>query len=328
MNQSKKGTQPTMNKILQLTLSLAALAVSAQAQTITTTTFGSGANQFSIDFVTIGNPGNVADTTGFPNPAGSVSYIYNIGKYEVSRGMIEKANAAGGLGITLQDMTSYGGNGVNRPATGISWNEAARFVNYLNTSKGYQAAYNFTTSGANADITLWGAGQYSGSNQFRHKDAYYFLPSMDEWYKAAYGSPSGTWYNYANGSDSAPSAVASGTSGAVYNGQSGPADITNAGGLSAWGTMAQGGNVWEWNESAYDGSNNNPMESRELRGGSWGSGSSVLHASNRDNLVPTIENISGGFRVASVPEPSSGLLVLLGLSAVLRRRRKRSGLAV
>jgi hypothetical protein len=68
------------------------------------------------------------------------------------------------------------------------------------------------------------------------------------------------------------------------------------------------------------------MEGRELRGGSWGSGSSVLHASNRDNLVPTIENISGGFRVASVPEPSSGLLVLLGLSAVLRRRRKPGSL--
>jgi formylglycine-generating enzyme required for sulfatase activity len=299
------------------------LAVSAQAQTITQT-FGSGANQFQMDFVTIGNPGNTADTTGFPNPAGRVNYVYNIGKYEVSRGMIEKANAAGGLGITLQDMTSYGGNGVNRPAAGISWNEAARFVNYLNTSKGYQAAYNFTTSGANADITLWGAGQYSGSNQFRHKDAYYFLPSMDEWYKAAYGSPSGTWYDYPTGSNSAPSAVASGTSGAVYNGQSRPADITNAGGLSAWGTMAQGGNVWEWNESASDGSNNNPMEGRELRGGSWFDGFSDDMAASEPigTVAPSNESNSFGFRVASVPEPSCGLLVLLGLSAVLRRRRK------
>jgi formylglycine-generating enzyme required for sulfatase activity len=325
MNQSKKGTQPTMNKILQLTLSLAALAVSAQAQTIT---FGSDANQFQMEFVTIGNPGNVADTTGSPNPAGRVDYVYNIGKYEVSRDMINKANAAGSLGITLEDMQYYGGNGANRPATGISWNEAARFVNYLNTSQGYQAAYNFTTPGANANITLWGAGQYSGSNRFRHKDAIYVLPSMDEWYKAAYGSPSGTWYNYANGSDSAPSAVASGTSGAVYNGQSGPADITNAGGLSEWGTMAQNGNVWEWNESAFDGSNDDPSVSRVSRGGSWADISSELDASSRISLVPPFELIYFGFRVASVPEPSSGLLVLLGLSAVLRRRRKRSGLAV
>jgi formylglycine-generating enzyme required for sulfatase activity len=330
MKQSKKGTQPTMNKILQLTLSLAALAVSAQAESLLET-FGSGANEFQMEFVTIDNPGNAADTTGSPNPAGSVSYIYNIGKYEVSRGMIEKANAAGGLGITLQNMTSYGGNGVNRPATGISWNEAARFVNYLNTSKGYQAAYNFTGSGANDNITVWGAGQYSGSNQFRHKDAYYFLPSFHEWYKAAYGSPGGTWYNYATGSDSAPTAVASGTSGAVY-GQvsvSGPADITNAGGLSQYGTMAQNGNAREWMESAYDGSNNSPSENRELRGGSWSSDSGILGASYRSGTVaPTLEINSSGFRVASVsvPEPSSGLLVLLGLSAVLRRRRKPGSL--
>jgi formylglycine-generating enzyme required for sulfatase activity len=320
-----------MNKILQLTLSLAALAVSAQAQTITTTTFGSGANQFSIDFVTIGNPGNAADTTGDPNPAGRVNYVYNIGKYEVSRGMIEKANAAGSLGITLYDMSSSGGNGANRPATGVSWNEAARFVNYLNTSKGYQAAYNFTTSGVNDNITMWGTGLYSGSNQFRHKDAYYFLPSRDEWYKAAYGSPSGTWYDYATGSDSAPTAVDSGTSGAVYNQNfnQGPADITNAGGLSQWGTMAQNGNVWEWNESAFDGSNDSASESRERRGGSWGVILGVeLAASLRNLSAPTFEGINVGFRVASVPEPSSGLLVLLGLSAVLRRRRKRSGLAV
>jgi formylglycine-generating enzyme required for sulfatase activity len=301
------------------------LAVSAQAQTITTTTFGSGANQFSIDFVTIGNPGNTADTTGSPNPAGRVDYVYNIGKYEVSRDMITKANAAGGLGITMFEMSSYGGNGANRPATGISWNQVARFVNWLNTSQGYQAAYNFATSGVNDNITLWGTGLYSGSNQFRHKDAYYFLPSMDEWYKAAYGSPSGTWYDYPTGSDSLPTAVASGTSGAVYRQpwEQGPADITNAGGLSAYGTMAQNGNVWEWNESAYDGINDDPWEYRELRGGPWGyDGSGGLDASLRVSDAPSVENYSYGFRVASVPEPASGLLVLLGLSAVLRRRRK------
>jgi formylglycine-generating enzyme required for sulfatase activity len=221
-------------------------------------------------------------------------------------------------------MSSYGGNGVNRPATGVSWNEAARFVNWLNTSQGYQAAYNFTGNGANDNITLWGPEQSSGSNQFRHKDAIFVLPSMDEWYKAAYGSPSGTWYNYATGSDSVPQAVASGTSGAVYNQHpnQGPADITSAGGLSQWGTMAQNGNVWEWIESAYDGSNDSASENRELRSGSWDVNSFLLVASDRLELDPTYELNSNGFRVASVPEPSSGLLVLLGLSAVLRRRRK------
>ena len=105
-------------------------------------------------------------STGAPNPAGSVGYVYNLSKNEVSRDMITKANTAAGLGITLADTASYvGGNFAGRAATGISWNEAARFVNYLNTSKGYQAAYNFTTSGSNDNISLRGADAAAASFQ-------------------------------------------------------------------------------------------------------------------------------------------------------------------
>jgi hypothetical protein len=312
-------------------LILVGTGMMAQSQTITET-FGSDANQFSMEFVLIGNPGNAADTTGSPNPAGSVSYAYNIGIYEVSRDMITKANAAGGLGISLQDMTSYGGNGVDRPAAGISWNEAARFVNWLNTSRGFQAAYNFTTSGANANITLWGAGSYLGSNPYRHKDAVYFLPSVDEWYKAAYGSPGGTWYNFTTGSDSAPTSVTGGTAAgtAVYGRTTatGPADINNAGGLSAFGVMAMGGNVWEWNEGAFDGLNSSATESRAIRGGRWdGAGGTIvpddLAATTQAGVLPTDEFYTFGFRVASVPEPSAGALLLVGMAALLRRRNRK-----
>ena len=67
-------------------------------------------------------------------------------------------------------------------------------------------------------------------------------------------------------------AVASGTTAgtAVYNGvvhYSSPAAVNNAGGLSAYGTMEQNGNVREWNESAYDGINNSSSENRAWRGG-------------------------------------------------------------
>ena len=97
-------------------------------------TFGSGSNQFSIDLVRIGNPGNAADTTGSPNPAGSVAYNYNIGKYEISRDMIEKVNAVTGMGITMLDLTQYGGfNAHSQPAISVTWYQAAAFVNYLNT---------------------------------------------------------------------------------------------------------------------------------------------------------------------------------------------------
>ena len=288
-----------------------------------TESFGSGANAFSMDFVTIGNPNNVADTTGAPNPAGSVAYTYNLGKYEVSRGQIDKANAAGSLGITMYDLRSHGGNGVNRPATGLSWNEAGRYVNWLNTSTGGTAAYKFDGSG---NFQLWSAGDagYNANNMFRNNLAKYVIPSSNEWYKGAYGKADGSWSNFPNGTDIAPTAVASGTAAntAVYTFQSGPADINNAGGLSAYGTMGQGGNAWEWNETAYDGTNNTAGENRELRGGSWDSYSNSLDASNRNIKDPSNVSSSSGFRVASVPEPSTGLLVLLGLSGLLLKRRK------
>ena len=307
-------------------LSLLALGYQTASATSLLETFGSGANQFSMDFVAIGNPGNAADTTGSPNPAGAVAYTYNLGKYEVSRDMITKANSAGSLGITLQDMTSYGGNGVNRPAAGISWNEAAKFVNWLNTSTGGTAAYKFV----GGTFQLWSAGDagYNANNLFRNSLAKYWLPSSDEWYKGAYGKADGSWSNFPNGSDNAPTAVISGTAAntAVY-GQSeatGPADITSAGGLSAYGTMGQGGNVWEWNETAIDGSNNIVGENRVLRGGAWSYDSSFLGASSRPSQFPTNDNVDIGFRVASVPEPSALALFAVGLGGLVMMRRRRS----
>jgi len=312
-----------MRRLLCLRIVLACLPTISFAQTITQN-FGSGANAFTMDFVTIGNPGNVADTTGSPNPAGSVAYIYNIGKYEVSRDQIAKANLAGSLGITMFDSISWGGDGVSKPASGVNWYEAAKFVNYLNISTGNSSAYKFDGGGK---FQLWSSADagYDVNNEYRNSLAKYVLPSSAEWYKAAYGSPSGTWYNYPTGSDTAPIAVAGGTdpNTSVYN-QSGPADITNAGGLSAYGTMGQGGNMWEWTESARDGSNDLGGEFREIRGGMWDWGGQVgaqLSTQLSSGGSPDIEWWSDGFRVAMIPEPSSfSLLVLGGLVVALGRK--------
>ena len=285
-------------------------------------TFGSGGNEFTMDFVDIGNAGNAADNTGY----GAVGYNYRMGTYEVSESMIGSYNAlSGGPTITLDS------RGANRPATSVSWNEAARFVNWLNTSSGYAAAYQFDTAGGNDNIALWEVGDagYNASNPFRNSNAHYFLPSEDEWYKAAYYDPNansglGGYWNYATGSDTAPTAVASGTASgtAVYNGQAGPADITNAGGLSAYGTMAQNGNVWEWGENGFTAPNDSAGESRVIRGGGWGNSSDFLSSSFRNFGSPTNENSFIGFRVAAVPEPSSLLLSALGLMAFVMRRKR------
>ncbi len=288
-------------------------------------TFGTGLNQFDIEFVEIGNAGNAADTTGDPDPAGAVGYIYNIGKHEISEDMVTKAIAEGGLAIAMATTTNS-----NNPATTIDWFEAATFVNWLNTSQGHQAAYRFDGGGS---FQLWNsaeAWQSDGENRFRHKDAFYFLPSADEWYKAAYYDPtSGTYFDFPTGSDTKPNDVAGGTAAgtAVYFESPSPVNsqtrITNAGGLSPYGTMAQGGNVWEWEETALDLMNDNVGEDRGWRGGSWINPGEALQSDIRGGQDPTFENYhTSGFRVAMIPEPSRALLSLLGLGGVLMRRRR------
>lgn len=335
--------------------------------------FGSGGNQFTMDFVTIGDAGNAPDTIGYERestmnwigsgyrsqgPHGSVDYEYRIARHEVSRGMIEVYNRnVGGPIISMHDWSSLNGNGDDQPATGVSWNEAARFVNWLNTSNGYSAAYRFTTSGGNDNITLWASGDagYNPQNPFRNSNAYYFLPSEDEWYKAAYYDPdansgSGGYWRYATGSNVYPTAIQSGISPgtAVYEGGdfydgfllSPPADVHLAGGLSPYGTMGQTGNVGEFLETIFSGDPNDPSSSRVMRGGGWRDGydpngpfyneslaiqDPLASTDSVYGLFPDRDYSDFGFRIASaaavIPEPSSLLLSAFGLGLLIRRKR-------
>jgi formylglycine-generating enzyme required for sulfatase activity len=287
---------------------------SAQADT-----FGTSGNEFTINFVNIGNAGNAADTTGY----GSVPYEYRMGTYEISQNAIEKATASGMANVTAGAWTG------NQPSADLNWFEAAAFVNWLNTSSGHQAAYDLTFTDSNWSMNLWSSGQAwtaGGENLYRHKDAFYFLPSENEWYKAAYYNPGGsTYFLYPTASDTAPAPVASGPSAgtAVYSSAVVPAIVDSAGGLSPYGTMGQGGNVWEWNETAADGANTSPFEFRAVRGGSWLSSEDALASAGGSLNGPTYEDNGSGFRVAAVPEPSTyALLLMTGAGALWWARRR------
>jgi hypothetical protein len=296
--------------------------------------FGSGSNSFDIEFVRIGNPGNAADTTGSPNPVGSVAYPYRMGKFEISEQMIQKANVLGKLGITKDT------RGVNKPATSVSWNEAARFVNWLNTSSGSAPAYKFTTQpgeigyNENADIELWDCNDagYNPHNLYRNRLARYFLPSVDEWYKAAYYDPgAGVYYDYPTGSNSVPDGIdfaGDTTFDAVFfdaDHSFGPQphDITDVGLLSPFGTAGQGGNAWEFGETELDLVNDSSSYPRVTRGGGFiGSDSHGLLSSVRDGKFPSVWNLDVGFRVASIPEPSTALLGTLATVGLWLRRKR------
>jgi formylglycine-generating enzyme required for sulfatase activity len=157
------------------------------------------------------------------------------------------------------------------------------------------------------------------------------LPSFNEWYKAAYYNPTdSTYYDYANGSNTVPVAVASGTtaSTAVYNQSQGPADVDQAGGLSPYGVMGLNGNVWDWEESSIDLLNSTNISHRAIRGGQWMSTPIRLSSSSRDiSFVPNNESNNIGFRVAMVepiPEPSMMVIgTLFGLGGLMAKRRMK-----
>ncbi|MGC6448418.1 MAG: SUMF1/EgtB/PvdO family nonheme iron enzyme, partial [Rubripirellula sp.] len=139
----------------------------------------------------------------------------------------------------------------------------------------------------------------------------------------------GSWRDYASLDGNLPSVTSGGTSPntAVYNNQPGPAEITQAGGLNAYGIMGMNGNVREW-DSSLAGTDN-----RGLLGGSWSENASFLAASFRNDRFPKNEDMINGFRVAqltsssgsstsSTPEPTS-LAILGGLALITASYRRR-----
>jgi formylglycine-generating enzyme required for sulfatase activity len=302
-------------------------------------TFGTGVNQFTLDFVPISgatNPTNTSPSGGY----GIVNHDYSMGIYEITNDQWNKFTASLGVPVTGSD-GSYSSSshftGTNVPTDSVSWYEAAQFVNWLNTSTGNQAAYKFTgTQGqSNYAFAAWSptdTGHYDAGDPYRNKAAKYFLPTEDEWVKAAYwNSTTTTLQDYATKAGTL--FQGNGTSGTGWNysdngyatNPPGPWNV-GSGSQELNGTYDMMGNDWEWMESPWSSGDYGASSWRGLRGFGWADFASDLAASSRDNGTPTEEYEYTGFRVASVPEPGS--IVLLGVGAisllayVWRRRRK------
>ena len=192
-----------------------------------------------------------------------------------------------------------------RPVVYVSWFDAARFANWMMNGQGNASMETgaYTLNGATSGIITANIG------------AQVYIPSENEWYKAAYYNAANTSYSlYPNGQNTITTADAN------YNNSVGSS--TNVGTYSSdpssYGTNDQGGNVYEWNDAVISGS------SRGRRGGAWDSsfGDIGLRSSFRYYVGPTSENVLIGFRVASVPEPTSLLLTMLAGGMMLIRRKR------
>ena len=300
--------------------SLAAVAFSAAllATTAHAAMIRHDTTTIDMDFVTVGNPGNANDTYG--DGYGGVGYAYRIGKYEVMADQWAAVIAAD------SDVGNAGSWSGSQPTAGTSWYEAAKFCNWLTSGSAATGVYSFTgliTSPTGVTIDRATAQSTYGTA--------YFIPTEDEWYKAAYYAPNklggAGYYDYPTGSDAEPDGIdfdGDTVFDAVFRQgyiQGSPNDVTNAGIASPYGTIGQGGNVWEWNEALIS-------SSRGLRGGSWWDSSFYFAASTGgDGHDPADELFLIGFRVASseaVPEPAS-IAVWLGVGAIalVWRRRRR-----
>ena len=330
--------------------------------------------QVTFDWAAVGNAGNAPDTlvmnkgpaadstTGY----GSVGYTYQISKYDVTNSQYTQflnavdpagsntlrvyntkmsdanANPAGLAYTGGIDRNLAAGSGAKYsvkagqesfPAIWINWASGARFVNWLANGQGSGS----TESGV-YDMSVF-TGNSFATPPARAPGATIFLPSENEYYKAAYYDPTksgtGGYWQYGTRSDTPPSSVApAGTAnsaniGAGTDGQSGGTlattmattgstfstsvnYLTNVGGYTSaksyYGLSDVEGLVYNWTEGTRESFGNQlPI----ARGGSWryNEGASGAAYRNVYSGAGATSYAWYGFRIAGLPSAPPGTTV-------------------
>jgi poly(3-hydroxybutyrate) depolymerase/formylglycine-generating enzyme required for sulfatase activity len=290
------------------TQSLDFMAANSRAASMTS----SGQVQF--EWLTVGNPGNAADiSSGF----GAVDHSFLIAKYEVTNAQYAQflnakavtdplnlysvSMGAGAGGITRSGVPgSYSYSAMPgrelKPVNWVSYYDVLRFTNWMHNGQGDGD----TETGA---YTLEGgmAVPFNAETVQRNIDARVFLPTEDEWYKSAYHNAKGLketdYFLYPFRSDEVTSCSPPPGGENHANCARAVTDVVDKGSypesIGPYGTLDQGGNVWEWNVGLVAGAL--PV----MRGGGYYIGPGSLESSWQDQWAASGEFSFAGFRVAA-----------------------------
>ena len=291
----------------------------------------------SIETVPVMNMGNESDTeTGF----GKVDYNFAIGKYIITVGQYviflnAKASVTDKPAIIdlwntdMEDPASYvsdgfikrtgsgtindpyiyseiidnnlGVNSSQRGMPNINWFSAARFANWVN---------NGATEDSDTETGAYNLNYATDGVFIKQSDAKWWIPSENEWYKAAYYDPTlnngnGGYYEFPTSSDTQTisSTPTESTNTANYDGiMPSKMKITSVGAYSNshsyYGTYDQGGLLWQWNDATYR-DHNGVALNRGMRGGSWSLGLINISKYGQRDYPPSYQDDDSGFRLAT-----------------------------
>lgn len=301
-------------------------------------------NDYGLSWKTIGAPGNrgtlpseMPQTPDYRS-VGAVGHTYRLTQTEITNAQwIEFVRAyepyytglLGGMsggGITFLGQYVIVGN-PNGPAE-ISWENAARYCNWLHNGKAStaeafaQGVYDTSTFTRNPD------GSYN--HVLTHTaDAKYWIPTLDEWVKGAYYDPhkNGTgidgYWLYPGRSDSPPISGPPSAGGQTNAGPgSGPTSVGSyPDAQSPWGLLDTSGGVEEWTSTGGPSLPHIPL----LRNSSRRANDyAVLDRLDFFLQLESPVGIGAGLRLAaSIPSPASTVLVGANLLVQIRRTRAR-----
>jgi len=313
-----------------------------------------------IEFVTIGAPGNAGYAGGqFGNNAGAgaVSEAFRIARTQVTNAQIvEFANAylphilargdnpreqLGILGSTFIGYDQQQQRYVTTPQAAlfpamVSWRIAARYCNWLcNDRRTDLAAFE---TGAYDTSTFGNGPNGTFTDQLTHNtSARFFLPTRDQWVKAAFYDPNrngpgvGGYWQYPHSSETAPiygfpweggESIVGREDIPLFSWVQPVASYVNT--QSPWGLFDLTGSARDWNEDPTPDLTGRLLSGTGYRDAVPDLSDSLYYGFALSGRVAwPLDGIVYGFRVAAiVPTPSTGLAMLL-VTALFRQRRRK-----